>query len=84
MFWRAFLRRVEIWLMMRQKHSLKLQTKMETERLVLMVSEKKQRKIILNFKKNLSEGEKYNHDKNMLKLNFLSSMYTSDVYIRFQ
>lgn len=69
--------------MMRQKHSLKLQTKMETERLVLMVSEKKQRKIILNLKKNFVEGEKYN-DKNVLKLNFFSPMHTSDVYIRFQ
>lgn len=55
--------------MMRQKHSLKLQTKMETERLVLMVSEKKQRKIILNLKKNFVEGEKYK-DMNVLKLNY--------------
>lgn len=38
---------------------------MEMERLVLMVSEKKQMKIILNLKKNLVEGEKYN-DKNVL------------------
>lgn len=45
---------------------------MEMERLVLMVSEKKQRKIIPNLKKNFVEGEKYN-DKNVLKLDFFSS-----------
>lgn len=58
---------------------------METERSVLMVSEKKQRKIILSLKKNPVEGEKYN-DKNVLKLNFFSSVYTLDVDLiwRFQ
>lgn len=39
MFWRAFLRRAEIWLMMRQKHFSKLQTKMEMARSALMVKE---------------------------------------------
>lgn len=59
---------------------------METERSVLMVSEKKQKENN-SLKKNPVEGEKYN-DKNVLirKLNFFSSMYTLDVDLiwRFQ
>lgn len=39
MFWKDFPKRVEIWLMTRQKPSLKLQTRMEMERLGLMVRE---------------------------------------------